>query len=137
MIENFDSDPNILTNYYLFAPKNHSWETKELSLQVLAFDHRTQFEDSCKSISTDKQNHDQELGLEGFKKAVAERPDLPLALLVDPYGADILQDCICILSVVLPSSKLDPFRLNGFVEQNCTNTIRSPFGGSSILALPP
>ncbi len=97
LIENFDSDPNILTNPRLLRLHQRTilGKPRNYPLQVLAFDHRTQFEDSCKQHNqpTSRITEFKSLVFEGFKKVAAERPDLPLALLVDPqYGADILQD---------------------------------------------
>ena len=97
LIENFDSDPNILTNPRLLRlhQKTILGKPRNYPLQVLAFDHRTQFEDSCKQHNqpTSRITEFKSLVFEGFKKVATERPDLPLALLVDPqYGADILQD---------------------------------------------
>ena len=97
LIENFDSDPNILTNPRLLRLHQRTilGKPRNYPLQVLAFDHRTQFEDSCKQHNqpTSRITEFKSLAFEGFKKVAAERPDLPLALLVDPqYGADILQD---------------------------------------------
>ena len=63
--------------------------------QVLAFDHRTQFEDSCKQHNqpTSRITEFKSLVFEGFKKVAADSARSSLALLVDPqYGADILQD---------------------------------------------
>ena len=97
LIENFDSDPNILTNSRLLRLHQRTilGKPRNYPLQVLAFDHRTQFEDSCKQHNqpTSRITEFKSLVFEGFKKVATERPDLPLALLVDPqYGADILQD---------------------------------------------
>ena len=97
LIENFDSDPNILTNPHLLRLHQRTilGKPRNYPLQVLAFDHRTQFEDSCKQHNqpTSRITEFKSLVFEGFKKVATERPDLPLALLVDPqYGADILQD---------------------------------------------
>ncbi|MEK9564230.1 MAG: 5-dehydro-2-deoxygluconokinase [Deltaproteobacteria bacterium] len=97
LIENFDSDPNILTNPRLLRLHQRTilGKPRNYPLQVLAFDHRTQFEDSCKQHNqpTSRITEFKSLAFEGFRKVAAERPDLPLALLVDPqYGADILQD---------------------------------------------
>ena len=97
LIENFDSDPNILTNSRLLRLHQRTilGKPRNYPLQVLAFDHRTQFEDSCKQHNqpTSRITEFKSLVFEGFNKVAAERPDLPLALLVDPqYGADILQD---------------------------------------------
>ena len=97
LIENFDFDPNILTNSRLLRLHQRTilGKPRNYPLQVLAFDHRTQFEDSCKQHNqpTSRITEFKSLAFEGFKKVAAERPDLPLALLVDPqYGADILQD---------------------------------------------
>ena len=97
LIENFDSDPNILTNPHLLRLHQRTilGKPRNYPLQVLAFDHRTQFEDSCKQHNqpTSRITEFKSLVFEGFKKVAAKRPDLPLALLVDPqYGADILQD---------------------------------------------
>ena len=96
LIENFDSDPNILTNSRLLRLHQRTilGKPRNYPLQVLAFDHRTQFEDSCKQHNqpTSRITEFKSLVFEGFKKVATERPDLPLALLVDPqYGADILQ----------------------------------------------
>ena len=97
LIENFDSDPNILTNSRLLRLHQRTilGKPRNYPLQVLAFDHRTQFEDSCKQHNqpTSRITEFKSLVFEGFKKVATERPDLQLALLVDPqYGADILQD---------------------------------------------
>ena len=97
LIENFDSDLNILTNSRLLRLHQRTilGKPRNYPLQVLAFDHRTQFEDSCKQHNqpTSRITEFKSLVFEGFKKVATERPDLPLALLVDPqYGADILQD---------------------------------------------
>ena len=97
LIENFDSDPKILTNSRLLRLHQRTilGKPRNYPLQVLAFDHRTQFEDSCKQHNqpTSRITEFKSLVFEGFKKVATERPDLPLALLVDPqYGADILQD---------------------------------------------
>ena len=97
LIQNFDSDPNILTNSRLLRLHQRTilGKPRNYPLQVLAFDHRTQFEDSCKQHNqpTSRITEFKSLVFEGFKKVATERPDLPLALLVDPqYGADILQD---------------------------------------------
>ncbi len=50
LIENFDSDPNILTNPRLLRLHQRTilGKPRNYPLQVLAFDHHTQFEDSCK-----------------------------------------------------------------------------------------
>jgi 5-dehydro-2-deoxygluconokinase len=97
LIENFDSDPNILTNPRLLRLHQRTilGKPRNYPLQVMAFDHRTQFEDSCKQHNqpTSRITEFKSLVFEGFKKVAAERSDLPLALLVDPqYGTDILQD---------------------------------------------
>ena len=97
LIENFDSDPNILTNSRLLRLHQRTilGKPRNYPLQVLAFDHRTQLEDSCKQHNqpTSRITEFKSLVFEGFKKVATERPDLQLALLVDPqYGADILQD---------------------------------------------
>ena len=97
LIENFDSDPNILTNSRLLRLHQRTilGKPRNYPLQVLAFDHRIQFEESCKQHNqpTSRITEFKSLVFEGFKKVATERPDLPLALLVDPqYGADILQD---------------------------------------------
>lgn len=97
LIENFDADPNILTNPHLLRLHQRTilGKPRNFPLQVLAFDHRNQFEDSCKQHNQpiSKITEFKRLVFEGFKRVAAEETSLPLALLVDPqYGADILQD---------------------------------------------
>jgi 5-dehydro-2-deoxygluconokinase len=97
LIENFDSDPNILTNTHLLQLHQRTilGKPRNYPLQALAFDHRTQFENSCKQHNkpTSKITEFKQLVFEGFKKVAAEETSLSIALLVDPqYGADILQD---------------------------------------------
>ncbi len=97
LIERFDEDPEVLQSPELL--RRHQQTVlgfpRQHPLLVLAFDHRRQFEETCQRlnipesrISAFKQQVHQ-----GFLKVVAQNPELPLALLVDPqYGSTILQD---------------------------------------------
>ena len=97
LIKNFDHDPQILKSPELLRLHQRTvlGQPRKHPLLVLAFDHRTQFEETCRNLQLPLSRVEdfKQLVFDGFRQVAAERPDLPLALLIDPlYGRDILQD---------------------------------------------
>jgi 5-dehydro-2-deoxygluconokinase len=100
-IQHFDDTPNLaLKPHQTFWPKMQQLHLRtelghpqEEELLILAFDHRTQFEDSCRKngLSTDKIAVFKDLVCEGFQNIRKSNAQKGLAILIDPeYGRNIL-----------------------------------------------
>jgi len=97
LIEHFDRDPKVLSSPTLLKLHQRTvlGRPRNLPLKVLAFDHRGQFEKTCKlqGIASSQISEFKNLVFEGFKRVNAENCGESLALLVDPqFGGDILQE---------------------------------------------
>ena len=97
LIRNFDDDPDLLESPELLRLHQRTvlGHPRKHPLLVLAFDHRWQFEEVCeqKGLPEERIREFKHLVHQGFLQVAQARPDLPLALLVDPqYGSGVLQD---------------------------------------------
>ncbi|MCH2303580.1 MAG: PfkB family carbohydrate kinase, partial [SAR324 cluster bacterium] len=96
-IKNFDQDPNILESPKLLQLHQRTvmGQPRKHPMLVLAFDHRSQFQETCQKLdlSEEKIPEFKELVFEGFRQVEAKHSEQPLAILVDPqYGSKILEE---------------------------------------------
>ena len=96
-IKNFDQDPQILESPKLLQLHQRTvmGQPQKHPMLVLAFDHRAQFQQTCKQLdlSEEKIPEFKELVFEGFRQVEAKHSEQHLAILVDPkYGSKILEE---------------------------------------------
>jgi 5-dehydro-2-deoxygluconokinase len=131
LIAHFDHDPDLLQSRELLRLHERTilGQPRHHPLQVLAFDHRTQFEQTCSELSlpTERIVAFKRLVFAGFQQVFAEQPDSSLALLVDPqFGSNILQSsAYASYSVGVPIEQAGSFPVEWLCNDELHEHLRS------------
>ncbi|HBL56412.1 MAG TPA: 5-dehydro-2-deoxygluconokinase, partial [Deltaproteobacteria bacterium] len=96
-IRDFDDVPDLVHHPKMeqLHLRTELGQPQKQELLILAYDHRTQFEDSCREngLSLDSISRFKELVYEGFQKVYRTMEEYGCAVLIDPeYGETILKN---------------------------------------------